>query len=214
VPLSWVPSTGVRRWLLQSDCSSPTDYAWTWISNDLRFKDEQAAEQEIRRWLAHYRDTGVRRISGGFMVLQKCAPGEEWTRTESRAVESVGLDAGEDVLRVLAAESWLATGPDLLHSRFNVPAGILAEARMRLGGGGWVRETIRLTSPARLSYDGQIDENLLRLLAIVEAGGVAADMVHEISSRPEFAALPDLSERIASLVRELVSHGMLLPVTD
>jgi methylase of polypeptide subunit release factors len=213
-PLSWVPGTGVRRWLFQSDCSSPVDYAWTWIANDLRFKDEQEAELEVRRWLAHYRDAGVRRISGGFMVLQKCEPGEEWTRTESRAAESVGQDAGDDILRVLAAESWLATSPDLLGSRFSVPAGIIAEARMRLSGKGWSRDTIRLTSPARLSYDGQIDENLLRLLAILQEGGTAADMVSEISTRPEFAALPDLPQSIASLVRELVSHGMLVPVAS
>ena len=214
VPLSWVPGEGVRRWLFQSDCSSPVDYAWTWISNDLRFKDEEAAELEIQRWLAHYRESGVKRISGGFMVIQKCAPGEEWTRVESRAAESVERQAGEDVLRVIAGESWLATAPDLLHSRFSVPEGILAEARMRLGAGGWSRDTIRLTSPARLSYDGQIDENLLRLLAIVQGGGTAADMVAEISSRPEFAALPDLPEQIGALVRELVSHGMLVPVTS
>jgi len=210
-PLSWVPPAGLRRWLFQSDCSSPVDYAWTWIANDLRFKDEQAAEQEVRRWLAHYQEAGVRRVSGGFMVLQKCAPGEEWTRTESRVAESVGDDAGEDILRVLAAESWLATSPDLLGSRFKVPSGIIAEARMGLRAGGWSRDTIRLTSPARLSYDGQVDENLLRLLAIVREGGTAVDMVQEISSRPEFAALPDLEERIVSLVRELVSHGLLVP---
>lgn len=83
---------------------------------------------------------------------------------------------------------------------------------MSLHDGGWVRDTIRLTSPARLSYDGQIDENILRLLAVVRDGGTPADMVDEIRSRPEFAAIPDLPERIAALVRELVSHGMLVPV--
>lgn len=211
-PLSWVPAEGMRRWLFQSDCSSPADYAWTWISGDLRFQNEQAAEQEIRRWLQHYQDIGARRVSGGFIVLQKCEPGEEWTRTESRAAESIESDAGKDVLRVLANETWLATERDLLGSRYDVPAGLIAEARMSLHDGGWVRDTIRLTSPARLSYDGQIDENILRLLAVVRDGGTPADMVDEIRSRPEFAAIPDLPERIAALVRELVSHGMLVPV--
>ncbi|MEK7954176.1 methyltransferase [Luteolibacter sp. Y139] len=212
-PLSWVPAEGMRRWLFQSDCSSPADYAWKWISGDLHFQDEQAAEQEIQRWLRHYQEIGARRVSGGFMVLQKCEPGEEWTRTESRAAESIGSNAGNDVLRVLASENWLQAGHDVLHSRYEVPAGIVAEARMSLGDAGWVRDTIRLTSPARLSYDGQIDENILRLLAVVHAGGTPADMVAEIRTRPQFAAVPDLPERIAELVRELVSHGMLVPVT-
>ncbi|MCW1921862.1 methyltransferase [Luteolibacter arcticus] len=214
VPLSWVPAAGVRRWLFQSDCSSPADYAWKWIAPDLRFQEEQVAEEEIRRWLRHYQNTGVRRISGGFMVLQKCASGEEWVRTESRAAENIEADAGHDVLRVLANESWLTREPDLLHSHFRVPPGIAAEARMTLHTGSWARDTIRLTSPARLSYDGQIDENILRLLALLGDGGTPADMVAEIRSRLEFAALPDLPERIAALVRDLVSHGMLVPVAQ
>jgi hypothetical protein len=197
--------------LFQSDCSSPADYAWTWISGDLRFKDEQAAVDEIHRWLSHYQDAGIKRISGGFMVIQKCEPGGEWTRTESRAAEQIAPNAGPDILRVLANETWLAGDPDLLSARFTVPDGVYAEARMSLGSAGWKRETIRLTSPARLSYDGQIDENILRLLAISSEGKTPADMVREIQSKPEFAAIPDLEERITGLVRDLVSHGMLIP---
>lgn len=211
-PLSWVAPEGTRRWLFQSDCSSPADYAWTWISGDLRFKDDQAATEEMRRWLAHYRDTGVKRISGGFMVVQKCEPGGEWTRVESRAAENLDIAAGPDLLRVLAGETWLAGNPPLLDSRFTVPDGVRAEARMTLDAGGWTRETIRLTSPARLSYDGQIDENILRLLAIARAGGTPRDMLREIQAKPELAAIPGLPERVAGLVRELVSHGMLVPV--
>lgn len=211
-PLSWVPPAGTRRWLFQSDCSSPADYAWTWISNDLRFKDEFATEEEIRRWLAFYRETGAGRVSAGFMIIQKCEPGGEWTRTESRAAENLAPEAWPDVLRVLANESWLATRPDLLATRFTVPDGVRAEAGMVLDAHGWSRETIRLTSPARLSYNGQIDENILRLLAIVREGQCPAAMVREIREKPEFASIPDLEERISSLVRELVAHGILLPV--
>ena len=211
-PLSWVAPEGMRRWVFQTECSSPADYAWTWISRDARFRHEQAAAAEMRRWLAHYHDKGIKRISGGFIILQKCPPGGEWTRTESRALDTIGRTAGHDVLRVLDNETWLATHPPLLDSGYTVPEGVRAEARMSLDANGWTRETIRLTSPGRLSYDGQIDENLLRLLALVREGKTPSAMVEEIRSRPGFAAIPDLPERVAALVRELVSHGVLVPV--
>ena len=210
-PLSWVPAEGTRRWLFQSDCSSPADYAWNWISGDLRFTDEQAALDEMRRWLDFYQQSGAKRISGGFMVIQKCDPGGEWTRSESRAADHIDAAAGPDLLRVLNNETWLASDPPLLESRFSVPDGVRAEARMSLAPGGWSRDTIRLTSPARLSYDGQIDENILRLLAIVREGKPPSEMVREILSKPEFAAIPDIPERITDLVRDLVSHGVLIP---
>jgi methylase of polypeptide subunit release factors len=210
-PLSWVPAEGTRRWVFQSDCSSPADYAWTWINGDLRFKNETAAADEMSRWLEFYRQTGVQRISGGFMLIQKCEPGGEWTRTESRAPDNIDASSGPDLMRVLHNQTWLATAPDLLGCNFTVPEGVHAEARMILTPSGWTRETIRLISPARLSYDGQIDENILRLLAILNEGATPAAMVREIQTKPDFATMEDLPERIAALVRDLVHHGMLIP---
>jgi methylase of polypeptide subunit release factors len=210
-PLSWVAADGTRRWLFQTECSSPADYAWKWISVDPRFQGEQAAKEEIRRWLTFYQQSGVKRISGGFMVIQKCQPGGEWTRTDSRALDKIDAIAGIEVRRILENQTWLVGDHDLLETRFEVPDGVRAEARMNLGPDGWNRETIRLTSPARLSYDGQIDENILRLLAIVREGKTPAAMVAEILERPEFSAVPDIRERITELVRDLVSHGILIP---
>ena len=210
-PLSWVSAEGTRRWLFQSDCSSPADYASKWVVSDLRFQGEKAVMTEMKRWLAWYRDIGANRVSGGFMVIQKCEPGGEWTRTDSRAAEDIGVSAGAEILRIVRNETWLAANPPLLDSRFTVPEGLLAEARMTLGPAGWNRETIRLTSPARLSYDGQIDENILRLLALVREGKTPSAMIAEILARPEFAAAEGIPERIADLVRELVSHGVLVP---
>jgi len=210
-PLSWAPAAGTRRWLFQTDCSSPADYAWKWISVEPAFSEEDAAVAEMERWLAHYRATGVERISGGFMVIEKCAPGGEWTRSESRAAENIGTASGHEVLRVLANTTWLATAPDLLATIYQVPGDVRAEAAMTLGADGWERQTIRLTSSCRLSYDGQIDENILRLLAITREGKPPSALVDEIQTRPDIASLPDLADRITALVRELVHHGILVP---
>lgn len=210
-PLSWAPAEGVRRWLFQTECSSPADYAWKWISGDPRFREEEASLAEMRRWLDFYQKQGARRISGGFMILQRCVGGDGWMRAESRSIESIGAGAGEEILRVLNNHTWLESKPDLLASRFTVPEGIRAEADMSLGANGWERRTIRLTSPARLAYDGQIDENILRLLALVREGQTPAAMVREIQAKPEFADIVDLPDRIAALARELVFHGMLAP---
>lgn len=213
-PLEWAPREGLRRWLFVAELLRPADYAWRWIKPDPRFAAEAAAAAEVERWAAHHAAAGTRAVASGFIVLQRCRPGEEWTRHDARALGELPPTAGEEALRVLRNESWLRRGAgdtELLESRYLVPDGIRAEIGTGLGDGGWGERTIRLTSPGRLSYDGQVDENLLRLLELCRKGMRPAEMVAELRAQPRFAALAALEPQIAGLTRELVRHGLLEP---
>jgi len=213
-PLAWAPAAGVRRWLFQLEAQSPVEYAWHWIRPDPRFASEASVAAEMDRWLAHHAAAGTAAISSGFLILQRCAPGAEWTRTDSRATGELAPNAHEEVTRVLANETWLQSQPDttdLLGRRYLVPDGIRAAIGTALGDHGWQERTIRLTSPAKLAYDGQIDENLMRLLELCRKGQRPADMVDELRLRPQFREIPDLDQQIAALTRELVRFGLITP---
>jgi hypothetical protein len=59
--------------------------------------------------------------------------------------------------------------------------------------------------------DGQVDENLLRLLEIIRAGQRPRAMLEEILRHPETGRQPDLAANIEALVHELVRHGLIIP---
>lgn len=211
-PLAWVPEAGLRRWLFQNDTWSPTDYAWLWIGQDPKFTGD-AALAEMRRWLDFYQAQGVGALSGGFLVLQRCEPGEEWTRVDSREVKDLLPAAGAEVMTILENETWLQRGvteETLLSTRYRVPDGLCAEMAMELGEKGWQHRTIRLQSPGKLAYDGQIDENLLRLLELCRAGMPPLEMVRELREKPEFSEMEGIETSVAELVRGLVGFGMLV----
>jgi methylase of polypeptide subunit release factors len=213
-PLEWAPAAGVRRWLFQLEALSPVDYAWRWLRPDPRFATADAARAELDRWLAHYATVGTTAISSGFIVLQHCAAGQEWTRTDSRVTGEIPPTASEEVMRVLTNETWLRSEPadlDLLARRYLVPDGIQAEINTSLGDHGWQQRAIRLTSPGKLSYDGQIDENLLRLLELCRNDQRPADMVAELRAKLQFDGIPDLDARIAALTRELLRFALITP---
>lgn len=211
-PLAWTPAAGVRRWLFQSKCHGPAEYAWRWIEHDPLFETSASARAELDRWVNHFRDNGIRAISSGFMVVQRCEPGAEWTRTDSRETGELAPDCGEEILRLFANESWLRTTPtddEVLDSSFLVPDCIRAEISTRLGNAGWQDRTIRLISPGRLTYDGQVDENLMRLLEILRKGGTPRHMINELRARPEFAGKPGLESQIIGLTLELARFSVI-----
>ena len=214
-PLEWAPVSGVRRWLFQFDSISPVEYAWRWLRPDPRFAEADAAKAELDRWLAHYAAVGTTSVSSGFIILQRCEPGQEWTRTDSRLTGEIPPTAHEEVSRILTNESWLHTEPadrELLDRRYLVPDGIQAEINTSLGDHGWQQRTIRLISSGKLSYDGQIDENLMRLLELCRRDQRPADMVAELRAKPQFAGIPDLDMQIAVLTRELLRFALITPV--
>lgn len=213
-PLAWTPAAGVRRWLFQSKCHSPAEYAWRWIEHDPLFEKSAAAQAELDRWVRHFRENGIHAISSGFMIVQRCESGEEWTRTDSRETGELAPDCGEEILRLCANESWLQTVPTdemLLDASFKIPDGIRAEIFTRLGYVGWQDRTIRLMSPGRLTYDGQVDENLMRLLEILRKSGTPRKMVEELRTRPEYADDAGLDSQICGLVRELARFSLIAP---
>ncbi len=215
VPLDWTPAAGVRRWLFQFESLSPPEYAWQWVRPDPRFPDAASASAEVNRWVAHHAAAGTTSISSGFMVLQRCEPGREWTRTDSRVTGEIPSTANEEVMRILDNETWLQTNPgdaDLLARRYLAPDGIHAEINTALGDHGWQDRTIRLISPGKLSYDGQIDENLMRLLELCRQNQRPADMVAELRAKPQFAEVPGLETRVAALTRELIRFALIAPV--
>ena len=141
--------------------------------------------------------------------------GRNWSRSDSRGEVKVVATAGEEIRRIFDNQTWLNDHPlddaGILAMRFTVPDGIRAETDMLLDR-GWGMRTIRLRSSGQLSYDGQVDEFILRLLEVCRAGGKPSDMLEEILAKPQFADAKDVDGQIAALVRELVRHGLLMPV--
>jgi hypothetical protein len=85
--------------LFQSHCHDPAEYAWRWIDSDPAFESASAAGAELGRWLRHFRNQGVAAVSSGFMILQRCEPGAEWTRCDSRATAELAPNAYLEILR-------------------------------------------------------------------------------------------------------------------
>jgi SAM-dependent methyltransferase len=216
-PLSWLASSDLQAWLFQNDANTPGEYAWSWIRHDPRFESPGEVGAEMERWLAYLRGHSIRRVSNGFLILRRPLLGEPaWRRADRRNISELSSHAGTDVANVLHNETWLrmraTTNPHdaLLDLAFSVPDGIEAFAETELVD-GWVRRTIRLRSPGRLSYDGQVDENLLRLLEVIRAGQRPRAMLEEILRHPEIGRQPDLAVSIEALVHELLRHGLIIP---
>lgn len=213
-PLEWTQGSGCDVWLFRSERHLPADYAFRWLRESGRGKTPPP--EEVDAWIRYYAELGLAGINLGFLAMRRRSGGKNWTRSDSRGELKIVSTAGEEVRRIFDNQTWLEESPlagndaAILASHFSVPDGIRAETEMSLEK-GWAMRTIRLKSSGQLSYDGQVDEFILRLLEVCRRGGTPGEMLVEILAKPEFAGVEGVAGQIAGLVREMVRHGLLLP---
>jgi methylase of polypeptide subunit release factors len=210
-PLSWLEESGCGVWLFRGMTHGPAEYAQRWLRDSGGGRAPDGAEMD--RWMAHFREIGARRIHSGFLVIHH-GDGPPWVRLDARSLGNIGPNAGLELRQVVEGQAWLAghrpSDETLLETRFTVAQGVHAQTDLLLDQ-GWGARTVRLMSPAELSYNGQIDEFLLRLLALCREGKPPSSMVAELRATPLFEHSAELATQVDGLVRELVGHGMLLP---
>jgi len=213
-PLSCLPEEGVQILLFELQRHDPKGYATHWVRQNARFEDPEAREAEIERWVEYLEGRGSAGVSSGFLIMRRCEPGEEWVMAESRELKHFTPLTGVEFRRVFENQSWLGKLRDdlaILEERFRAVDGVQKEVVFGLADGEWVTESIRLMSPARVMYDGHVDEALLKILEDAGNGILPRDFLPEIARVAGVEEVPQIEAGVAGLLAELVGRGLLEP---
>lgn len=128
--------SGCDAFMLRLHTDDPLEYAARW-SESHHPGDPEGYERTLRRWLAHYRETGVEAITGAMVMLRKRRDGGAGHR---RAVSLARLPqelTGDAYARVFEAQDRLAALDDgaLLDAPLRAAEGLSVE-RFERGGEG------------------------------------------------------------------------------
>ena len=134
---------------------------------------------------------------------------------ESRELKHFMPSTGDEFRRVFENQTWLGKlGDDLaiLKARFRAVDGVQKEVVSGLVNGEWVAESMRLMSPARVMYDGHVDEALLMILEQAGKGGLPMEFLPEVARIAGVEDVKAIESGVAGLLSELVGRGLLDPV--
>ncbi|MGJ8726250.1 MAG: methyltransferase [Roseibacillus sp.] len=206
-----IPREGIQSLLFEVQRQSPEDYARHWLRQDTRFQEEDALGPELQRWLDHFASRGTVGISSGFIVLRKCEVGQEFSFHESRSVAHFPPETSAELSRFFTNQDWLReqTG-DLLDEIFEGVEGVRKLAGSVRESTGWVTESLQLSSPARLLYDGNVDPALLLILETASVGKPVRSALPELA-RIVGADEEALAPQVTDLLKELITRTLLVP---
>jgi len=156
---------------------------------------------------------GVEGLDSGVIVLRRRCAGANWVRADQR--ECPSGPCGRQVEETFAAEDLLRSLDDqtkLLDMRFRRADAQKVEQTFQAPGGGWrlTSSILKLTDGFRC--EGSADPGTISLLAGCDGTRTLREALAPVAQQMA-RRLEDVAQASIAVVRELLRHGHLVPVT-
>ncbi|MCQ9342476.1 DUF7782 domain-containing protein [Corynebacterium kozikiae] len=216
---SWLPSHGVRAWVLQRDIADPALYVHTWLRDESI--DPRSPEGQLRAtaWLEHFARREVESIGFGFIFLHKV---DEDTPSElvfEEFNQQFSGSLGQEVEEYFTRAQWLSeqTPEDLLAARYQVRPGLALEEVSvpdDAAGQGFRNVVRRLTRTEGPRWTHEIDEAVQTIVQGLHPQGLGLEEIgalYALSQGLNEEESDGLVSELPRLIADLVRHGLVIP---
>jgi methylase of polypeptide subunit release factors len=209
----WFDGTGCDALVLRSETTDAATYANTWIRHTEIGGAEQF-DQQFAEWMAYYERERIEAMSSGFITMRRSTGRPNWFHSDDAPEKIVG-PGGEAVLRRFELYDFLeaARGDDaMLDARLGISPDVRLEQTMQPVADGWRPEIARLHFVRGLTYSGNVDVQVVQLMAGCQAGRTLREVLGEMARSVEGADSSVVMRAGVEITRKLIERGFLVPV--
>lgn len=222
---AWLPSHGIRAWILQRDEVDPTTYVTTWLRDESLDLRDSATAARTTHWLDFLEANSIARIGLGVVHMHKIADHHpsEVTLEHIDAAVPWGTYLGTEVAEYFQRAQWLeqhslssiaaqrfALRPSCVWEKISAPnsANLAAPAGQRQGFHMVVQRLSRTDAPR---WSCEVDTPLMSVISGLDPQGLALDDVAGLYCAAHGVDQQEFMDALIPLVVDLVRHGMLIP---
>ena len=206
----WVAGTGADALFLRTGTVDVVTYFGIWNRTVAR-GDPHARQAIVERWLRHYEASGIEAIADGMVVLRRRPGGRNWT-TAVQVPRGVPGEAGEHVLRLVAAQDVLAGAADertLLTAAFAPVDGLSLEQAMTYESGRYRRDPAVVRVAAGLGLEVEVSAAALDVLLECDGRRSFGDVVAAVAAASG-EPYEQLTATALDALRRLYEHGLVV----
>ena len=174
---AWVEGSGCDAWLLHHGTHDPLTHAGNWLRHEVGH-DPEAYAAALDRWLAYLDELGAEGVAVGAVILRR-REGRNWVRADELPGERL-RPASEHILRVFAAEDFLAGDPPLDGERLALARHARLRQQASWTGGEWTTEDLSVVLEEGLGFRASLDPGAASMLAALDGrrtlGSIAAEL--------------------------------------
>jgi methylase of polypeptide subunit release factors len=198
----WTHGLGCDVLVLNFGQEDLVSYASRW-TEPLAAKEETEYASAVQRWLEYYREQRLETIWFGLVLLRRRSGRPNWFRGIGAPEFTTGF-ASDHLLRLLAAQDWLAgqpAVPPVLGERFAlVPHTLEQELDYDRRQGGYAKARSRLRLVEGLGVAAPVEADALPVVVLLDGTRTLAEAIDEVAR-----ARHDISEEaLAHVARPVV----------
>ncbi|MHC5060812.1 MAG: methyltransferase [Planctomycetota bacterium] len=212
-PLSWTSGTDCDCWLLCFKTADPLTYAADWLKTG-EGRDSSNYAQYLDKWMAYYEKMGIEQISAGAIFMRKRSAATNWNRSDTIEKGRTVGECGRQVERIFAAEDLLQELNDereLLQHHLLFDKNHCLEHQLIVENGSWVVQVERLHTDKGISFSGNIDMHIARLLAACDGRRSLGQLIRIVADQTKTDP-ENLTGACLAVVRKLMRAGFLSSV--
>jgi hypothetical protein len=164
--------------------------------------------------MAYYEKMGIGQISAGAIFMRKRSAATNWNRTDTIEKGRTVGECGQQVERIFATEDLLQKLDDereLLQHRLLFDKHHCLEHQLIVENGSWVVQVERLHTDKGISFSGNIDMHIARLLAACDGRRSLSQLIRIVADQTK-TDLETLTGACLAVVRKLMRAGFLSSV--
>lgn len=217
---SWIPSHGIRAWVLQREIVDPATYVTTWLRDESIDPRHAEGKQRTQQWMDFFAKHDIAQIALGFVHMQRIddeAP-SEITVEELEHALAPGAYLGAEVAEFFARAAWLQDkdAEDVLEARFAVrPTAAVERVSLPQSDAhtslGFQAEVTRLTRTDGPRWSHEVDEPLLAVLGGLHPEAMSLRDVAELYCAVHGVEEEPFCEALIPLIVDLIRHGIVIP---
>jgi hypothetical protein len=189
----WLDDSGCDAWLLHYKTEDPLDHTASW-NRDAAEGDDEAFDAVIERWLDYLGRLGIEAIATGAVILRKRSSGSpNWIREDELPTDRLS-PASDHIMRVFAAQDFLASGADILEERLALAPRTRLEQSVVLRDGIWTVDGIAVGLQEGLGFRAGVDSPTSQLLAQLDGKRTLAEIAGGLAQ----AARPVVEQLLAA----------------
>lgn len=209
----WLPSHGIRAWVIQRDEVDPETYVRTWLSDESIDLRTPLGREKTQSWLRSFSVQGISRIGMGYLHLQKIDGPSELTFEEITTTD-LGF-FGDEVSEWFLRAGWLAEkdAEDILGARFALRPTVVRKTIEVVdpSGAGFTSAVLRLSRIDGPRFSHEVDSPLSAIVAGINPNGLTLGETAELYCAVHDLDMQSFSAALVPLIVDLVRHGLLLP---